>query len=71
MPVLQSLVPILRVALETARSSDLVLLATAGEVYLQHCLKDLTKGYAKHQVTISEPMEPFRKTFFRPPDIEC
>merc|ERR1719347_716572 len=90
-PLVQSSVPILRVALEPARSSDLtkveeglqllnqadahvevivseageLLLATAGEVHLQRCVKDLTEEYAKCQISVSEPIVPFRETIVR------
>lgn len=95
-PLVQSSVPILRVALEPARSSDLarlqaglhllnqadahvevsvseageMVLATAGEVHLQRCLADLALEYAKCEVTVSEPIVPFRETIVRPPDMD-
>jgi len=95
-PVVQCSVPILRVALEPERSSDLgklesglqllnqadahvevaiseageMLLATAGEVHLQRCLKDLQEEYAKCSVTVSEPIVPFRETIVKPPDTD-
>jgi len=95
-PVVQCSVPILRVALEPERSSDLgkletglqllnqadahvevaiseageMLLATAGEVHLQRCLKDLQEEYAKCSVTVSEPIVPFRETIVIPPDTD-
>ena len=96
LPVVQCSVPILRVALEPALSSDLarlesglqllnqadahvevivseageLLLATAGEVHLQRCLKDLTEDYAKCEITVSDPIVPFRETIVIPPDTD-
>ena len=95
-PLVQSSVPILRVALEPARSSDLPrlqaglqllnqadahvevlvseagehLLVTAGEVHLQRCLADLTMEYAGCEISVSDPIVPFRETIVRPPETD-
>eukprot|EP00092_Neocalanus_flemingeri_P025078 GFUD01027194.1.p1 GENE.GFUD01027194.1~~GFUD01027194.1.p1 ORF type:complete len:1021 (+),score=381.10 GFUD01027194.1:451-3513(+) len=95
-PVVQSSVPILRVAVEPVLSSDLPrleaglqllnqadahvevlvseagehLLVTAGEVHLQRCLADLTEEYAGCQVTVSDPIVPFRETIVIPPETD-
>ena len=95
-PVHQSTVPIMRVALEPALSSDLAklekglqllnqadahvevimsemgeqIIVTAGEVHLQRCLADLTEEYAKCEITVSDPIVPFRETIVRPPEID-
>jgi len=95
-PLVQSSVPILRVAVEPVLSSDLPrledglqllnqadahvevlvseagehLLVTAGEVHLQRCLADLTQEYAGCQVTVSEPIVPFRETVVQPPETD-
>ena len=95
-PVHQSSVPILRVALEPALSSDLAklrsglnllnqadahvevilseagehILVTAGEVHLQRCLADLEQEYAKCELTVSDPIVPFRETIVLPPDTD-
>ena len=95
-PVHQSSVPILRVALEPALSSDLGklrtglkllnqadahvevilseagehILVTAGEVHLQRCLADLVEEFAKCEITMSDPIVPFRETIVLPPDTD-
>jgi len=95
-PVIQSSVPIMRVAVEPVLSSELPkleaglqllnqadahvevlvseagehLLVTAGEVHLQRCLADLTQEYAGCEVTVSEPIVPFRETIVKPPEID-
>merc|ERR1719357_1581422 len=95
-PIVQTSVPILRVALEPAISSDLPkleaglqllnqadahvevlvseagehLLVTAGEVHLQRCLADLCEEYAKCEVTVSDPIVPFRETIVKPPETD-
>jgi len=95
-PVVQSSVPILRVAVEPVLSSDLPkleaglqllnqadahvevlvseagehLLVTAGEVHLQRCIADLTLEYAGCEVTVSEPIVPFRETIVLPPETD-
>ena len=95
-PVHQSTVPIMRVALEPALSSDLSklekglqllnqadahvevimsemgeqIIVTAGEVHLQRCLTDLTEEYAKCEITMSDPIVPFRETIVRPPEMD-
>ncbi|KAG8516396.1 Elongation factor-like GTPase 1 [Galemys pyrenaicus] len=45
-------------------------LVTAGEVHLQRCLDDLTERFAKIQVSVSEPVIPFRETITRPPTVD-
>ena len=95
-PLHQSSVPILRVALEPALSSDLGklrtglkllnqadahvevilseagehILVTAGEVHLQRCLADLVEEFAKCEITMSDPIVPFRETIVLPPDTD-
>ena len=95
-PVHQSSVPILRVALEPALSSDLGklraglkllnqadahvevilseagehILVTAGEVHLQRCLADLVEEFAQCEITMSDPIVPFRETIVLPPDTD-
>jgi len=46
------------------------LLVTAGEVHLQRCLKDLRETYACCEVTVSDPIVPFRETVVHPPEID-
>jgi ribosome assembly protein 1 len=43
------------------------LLLTAGEVHLQRCIRDLTESYAKCEVSVSDPIVPFRETIVTPP----
>ena len=95
-PVQQSSVPIMRVALEPVLSSDLGkletglsllnqadahvevvvsemgenIIITAGEVHLQRCLLDLTEEYARCEVSVSDPIVPFRETIIVPPDTD-
>ena len=95
-PVHQSTVPIMRVALEPVLSSDLGkleaglqllnqadahvevvvsemgehIIVTAGEVHLQRCLADLTSEYAGCEVTVSDPIVPFRETIVVPPEMD-
>ena len=95
-PVHQSTVPIMRVALEPALSSDLgkletglqllnqadahvevimsemgeQIIVTAGEVHLQRCLADLKEEYAKCEITVSDPIVPFRETIVKPPEMD-
>ncbi|XP_037365866.1 elongation factor-like GTPase 1 isoform X2 [Talpa occidentalis] len=45
-------------------------LVTAGEVHLQRCLDDLTERFAKIQISVSEPIIPFRETITRPPMVD-
>jgi len=37
-------------------------LATAGELHLQTCLKDLREKFAQTDIQVSSPMVPFRET---------
>lgn len=95
-PVQQSSVPIMRVALEPVLSSDLGkletglqllnqadahvevmvsemgenIIVTAGEVHLQRCLLDLRDEFAKCDVTVSDPIVPFRETVVLPPEMD-
>ena len=46
------------------------LLVTAGEVHLQRCVLDLTEAYAKCEVTVSEPIVPFRETIVPVPETD-
>lgn len=91
--VTQSAVPILRVAIEPAKSSDMQkvvqglhllnqadanvqvqltdkgehILVTAGEVHLERCVRDLKETYAGVDISVSEPIVPFRETIVVPP----
>jgi len=94
--LVESSVPILRVAVEPVKSTDLgalasglqllnqadahvqvinseageQLLVTAGEVHLQRCLLDLRESFAKCDISVSEPIVPFRETVVKPPDTD-
>lgn len=39
------------------------ILATAGELHLERCIKDLKERFAKCEITYSKPIVPFRETF--------
>ncbi|XP_043836105.1 elongation factor-like GTPase 1 [Dromiciops gliroides] len=45
-------------------------LVTAGEVHLQRCLDDLKERFAKIQISVSEPIIPFRETITKPPKLD-
>lgn len=45
-------------------------LITAGEVHLQRCLDDLKERFAKVEISVSEPIIPFRETITRPPKVD-
>ncbi|XP_044577026.1 elongation factor-like GTPase 1 isoform X2 [Cotesia glomerata] len=45
-------------------------LNTAGEVHLERCLDDLKQRYAKVDITVSEPIIPFRETVVPPPIVD-
>ncbi|XP_008479840.1 elongation factor-like GTPase 1 [Diaphorina citri] len=45
-------------------------LVTAGEVHLQRCLDDLRERYAKVEISVSEPIVPFRETVIPPPLVD-
>ncbi|XP_044914663.1 elongation factor-like GTPase 1 isoform X2 [Felis catus] len=45
-------------------------LVTAGEVHLQRCLDDLRERFAKIQISVSEPIIPFRETITKPPKVD-
>uniref|UniRef100_A0A452S8T0 Elongation factor-like GTPase 1 n=1 Tax=Ursus americanus TaxID=9643 RepID=A0A452S8T0_URSAM len=45
-------------------------LVTAGEVHLQRCLDDLKERFAKIQISVSEPIIPFRETITKPPKVD-
>ncbi|XP_073738281.1 elongation factor-like GTPase 1 isoform X3 [Callorhinus ursinus] len=45
-------------------------LVTAGEVHLQRCLDDLKDRFAKIQISVSEPIIPFRETITKPPKVD-
>ncbi|KAL1453973.1 hypothetical protein WDU94_010273, partial [Cyamophila willieti] len=45
-------------------------LVTAGEVHLQRCLDDLRERYAKVEISVSEPIVPFRETIIPPPLVD-
>jgi len=94
--LVSSTYPILRVAVEPVRSSDMKALArglqllnqadahvevflseagenllhTAGEVHLQRCILDLTESYAKCEVSVSDPIVPFRETIVEAPKMD-
>jgi ribosome assembly protein 1 len=46
------------------------LLLTAGEVHLQRCIRDLVESYAKCEVSVSDPIVPFRETIVPPPQVD-
>ncbi len=94
--LVHSTYPILRVAVEPMRSSDMRalarglqllnqadahvevlvsevgehLLVTAGEVHLQRCILDLQETYSKCEITVSEPIVPFRETIVPVPETD-
>jgi len=94
--LVHSTTPILRVAVEPLRFSDLGavsrglqllnqadahvevlvsevgehLLLTAGEVHLQRCVLDLKESYAKCEITVSDPIVPFRETIVPVPETD-
>ncbi|ONH68725.1 Ribosome assembly protein 1 [Cyberlindnera fabianii] len=41
------------------------ILATAGELHLERCLKDLKERFAGIEIQVSEPVIPYRETFIR------
>ncbi|KAM7048348.1 elongation factor-like GTPase 1 [Molossus nigricans] len=45
-------------------------LVTAGEIHLQRCLDDLKERFAKIQISVSEPIIPFRETITKPPKVD-
>eukprot|EP00062_Callorhinchus_milii_P002386 gi/632938518/ref/XP_007905275.1/ PREDICTED: elongation factor Tu GTP-binding domain-containing protein 1 [Callorhinchus milii] len=45
-------------------------LVTAGEVHLQRCLDDLRERFAKIEISVSEPIVPFREIIVRPPKVD-
>ncbi|KAK2489220.1 hypothetical protein MC885_010605 [Smutsia gigantea] len=45
-------------------------LVTAGEVHLQRCLDDLKERFAKMEISVSEPIIPFRETITKPPKVD-
>lgn len=45
-------------------------LVTAGEVHLQRCLDDLKERFAKIDISVSEPIIPFRETITKPPKVD-
>ncbi|XP_064123267.1 elongation factor-like GTPase 1 isoform X1 [Loxodonta africana] len=45
-------------------------LVTAGEVHLQRCLDDLRERFAKIEISVSEPIIPFRETITKPPKVD-
>uniref|UniRef100_A0AAY5EB12 Elongation factor-like 1 n=1 Tax=Electrophorus electricus TaxID=8005 RepID=A0AAY5EB12_ELEEL len=45
-------------------------LLTAGEVHLQRCLDDLRERFARIEISVSEPIVPFRETVIRPPKVD-
>jgi ribosome assembly protein 1 len=45
------------------------ILATAGELHLERCLKDLKERFAGIEITASEPVIPYRETFIETSDL--
>ncbi|ODV72100.1 GTPase RIA1 [Cyberlindnera jadinii NRRL Y-1542] len=45
------------------------ILATAGELHLERCLKDLKERFAGIEITASEPVIPYRETFIETLDL--
>ncbi|KAJ8714576.1 hypothetical protein PYW07_002801 [Mythimna separata] len=45
-------------------------LVTAGKIHLERCLEDLKNHYAKIEISVSEPIVPFRETIVEPPTID-
>lgn len=45
-------------------------LVTAGEVHLKRCLDDLKERFAKINISVSEPIIPFRETITKPPKVD-
>lgn len=45
-------------------------LVTAGEIHLQRCLDDLRERFAKVEISVSEPIIPFRETITKPPRVD-
>lgn len=45
------------------------ILATAGELHLERCLKDLKERFACIEITASEPVVPYRETFLETSDM--
>ena len=43
---------------------------TAGEVHLQRCVRDLVESYAHCEVSVSDPIVPFRETIVPPPQTD-
>lgn len=42
---------------------------TAGELHLERCVRDLKERFAKCDLTVSEPIVPFRETAIKAPDM--
>ncbi|KAI4495818.1 hypothetical protein M0802_008441 [Mischocyttarus mexicanus] len=47
-----------------------IILSTAGEVHLERCLEDLQSKYAKVEISVSDPIVPFRETVVPPPKVD-
>ncbi|KAH3685679.1 hypothetical protein WICPIJ_003363 [Wickerhamomyces pijperi] len=47
-----------------------LILATAGELHLERCLKDLRERFAGIEIQASEPVIPFRETFLQTSDLK-
>ncbi|XP_036171815.1 elongation factor-like GTPase 1 isoform X1 [Myotis myotis] len=45
-------------------------LVTAGEIHLQRCLDDLRERFAKVEISVSEPIIPFRETITKRPRVD-
>ncbi|CAL8086475.1 unnamed protein product [Orchesella dallaii] len=45
-------------------------LVTAGEVHLQRCLDDLRERFANIEISVSNPIVPFRETIVEPPKVD-
>lgn len=66
-PVLLTIFLVLQVIVQESGEHVLV---TAGEVHLERCIDDLKTRYAKVDVTVSEPIIPFRETVVPPPKVD-
>ncbi len=54
----------------TIQESGQHVLSTAGEVHLQRCLDDLRQTFARVELSVSEPIVPFRETVIETPKMD-
>lgn len=47
------------------------ILATAGELHLERCLKDLKERFAGIEISVSEPVVPYRETFIETTELNA